>query len=487
LPAPVTPSVSASAPPAQTSSDEQNNIEVYKSISPAVVNITSTVIQYDFFFRAVPSQGAGSGFLIDEKGNILTNYHVISGARSAEVTLSDHSRYPAKLVGRDPLSDLAVLKIEADKPLPYLKFGDSDNLQVGQKVLAIGNPFGFVGTLTTGIISSLGRNIRDESGNVLEEVIQTDAAINPGNSGGPVFQDDRVVGVAFQGIPGLENAGFFIPPPVIDHFLKDVGDGSYDGFPAAGIRVVPLQNPAYRAYLEMSNDSAGARVDSLLPIESTREVLRPDDVLLQVGEYPVGSDGSILFKGNRVFGGAAFQFAQHGENIPLKILRGGKALEVALPVKIYTGDSHLSNQYDRPPRYVVYAGLVFTPLSLDYLKTLGRDWRDVANSEIVYELYYRRHEDPDSARPEPVVLSSTLGHPANVNVRIGGRALIDRIIGLRIERLDDVARAFDSATNTHHVLEFLPNRALETLNRADADRAHPEILKSYSVPQDRRL
>jgi S1-C subfamily serine protease len=197
-----------------TSADEENNIAVYKAASPAVVNITSTIIQYDFFFNAVPSQGTGSGFLIDAKGDIVTNYHVISGARSAEVTLSDHSRYPAQLVGRDPVSDLAVLKIDAKKPLPFLTMGNSDDLQVGRKVLAIGNPFGFEGTLTTGIVSSLGRNIRDENGNMLEDVIQTDAAINPGNSGGPLLNTrGEVIGIN-TAIFGNTNLGIGFAMPI---------------------------------------------------------------------------------------------------------------------------------------------------------------------------------------------------------------------------------------------------------------------------------
>ena len=135
--------------------DEQNNIEIYQRVSPAVVNITSTTIQYDFFLRPFPVPGSGSGFLIDSRGNIVTNYHVVSGARSIEVTLSDRSRHPAKLIGRDRLADLAVIQITDRPNLPYVKLGSSDALQVGQKVLAIGNPFGFQGTLTTGIISAL--------------------------------------------------------------------------------------------------------------------------------------------------------------------------------------------------------------------------------------------------------------------------------------------------------------------------------------------
>ncbi|MBI4464230.1 MAG: trypsin-like peptidase domain-containing protein [Acidobacteria bacterium] len=204
---PPLPSVSVDAPSPAVSSDEQNNIEIYRAVSPAVVNITSTTIQYDFFFNVFPVQGSGSGFLVDDQGNIVTNYHVITGARSVEVTLSDQSRHPARLVGRDPLTDLAVIKIDAKKTLPYVKLGDSAELQVGQKVLAIGNPFGFQGTLTTGVVSALGRNIRDEQGRVLEDLVQTDAAINPGNSGGPLLNArGEVIGIN-TAILGQSNVG----------------------------------------------------------------------------------------------------------------------------------------------------------------------------------------------------------------------------------------------------------------------------------------
>ena len=168
------------------SADEQNNIQVYKAASPAVVNVTTVTLTYDFFLNPVPREGAGSGFLIDSDGKIVTNFHVISGARRVQVALADRSRYPAEVLGYDQRSDLAVLRIQAGRELPYLRLGDSGSLQVGQKVLAIGYPFGqFQNTLTTGVISALGRDVRGRSrGDVLEDVIQTDAAINPGNSAG---------------------------------------------------------------------------------------------------------------------------------------------------------------------------------------------------------------------------------------------------------------------------------------------------------------
>jgi S1-C subfamily serine protease len=183
------PSVKAADKPyVPANSDEANNIEIYKQVSPAVVNITSTTISFDFFFDAVPRQGTGSGCIIDEYGHILTNYHVVEGARLLEVTLSDKSKYKAKMIGADPSNDLAIIKIEPGKKrLQPVHLGSSINLQVGQKVLAIGNPFGFEGTLTTGIISSLHRSIRAENDKLIDDIIQTDAAINPGNSGGPLL------------------------------------------------------------------------------------------------------------------------------------------------------------------------------------------------------------------------------------------------------------------------------------------------------------
>ena len=439
-------------------------------------------------FDSVRRSG-GSGFVVRGK-KIMTNAHVVSWARQILIRrYQDPRPYVARVlfVGHD--CDLALLEVENEEffeGLEPLELGPMP--KVRSTVVTYGYPAGGEQiSYTRGVVSRIEMQTYAHIGNRAFLAVQTDAAINPGNSGGPVVQDDLAVGVAFQGIPGLENAGFCIPPPVIQHFLKDVADGRYEGFPMAGIRIVPLQNPAYRRFLKLADDHTGARIDSLLPIAATEQVLRPDDVLLQVGPYPIGSDGSIMFEGNRVFGSVAFQGAQQGESLSLKIWRDGRALEVSLPLSVYEGDRPLGNQYDVLPRYYVHAGLVFTPLSLDFMKTMGRDMRDLPNAEILYELYYRRAESPQTARPEPIVLASTLAHPVNANLKVAGHALVDRINGLRIEKLEDVVRAFESATNSHHVIEFLPDRALETLDREAAATAHAEILKTYGLPNDRRL
>ena len=182
----------ASAPAGQPtlSSEEETNVRVYKTVSPGVVNITSTVVEYDYYYRPYATEGStGSGCVLDTDGNILTNYHVIQDSESLEVTLSDATKYHAKVVGVDKQNDLAVIRI-ADAPkerLHPIALGDSNALSVGQKVLAIGNPLGLQNTLTIGIVSSLGRRIQTEGGELVDNVIQTDAAINPGNSGGPLL------------------------------------------------------------------------------------------------------------------------------------------------------------------------------------------------------------------------------------------------------------------------------------------------------------
>jgi len=179
-------------------SDEQNNIDIYKNNRLATVNVKSVVMERDFF-RVYPREGLGSGFIINDEGEIVTNFHVINGSRNITVTISgdnDHKEYKATVLGFRRRDDLAMLKIEANRKLPFVHLGDSENLQVGQKVLAIGNPFGFEGTLTTGIVSSLGRNLPNENGVLMEGLIQTDAAINPGNSGGPMFDSrGNVIGI----------------------------------------------------------------------------------------------------------------------------------------------------------------------------------------------------------------------------------------------------------------------------------------------------
>ncbi|MBI3669728.1 MAG: trypsin-like peptidase domain-containing protein [Acidobacteria bacterium] len=181
-----------------------------------MANIVTRTVEYDFFFNPVPVQGAGSGFVIDPRGHILTNYHVVQEAQTIEVTLGDQSRYPAKFIGADQRNDVALIKIDPrGRKLTTLTMGDSTTLQVGQHVLAVGNPFGFQSTLTTGVVSALGRTVQTSQTTFIDEAIQTDAAINQGNSGGPLMNSHgEVIGIntaIFTPTGTTAGIGFAIP------------------------------------------------------------------------------------------------------------------------------------------------------------------------------------------------------------------------------------------------------------------------------------
>ena len=221
--------------------DEQNNIDVYRNARDATVNITSVVYRETWFAQIYPEQGAGSGFIVTPDGEILTNNHVVSGGSAQlTVTLADKKSYKAKVLFVDPRDDLALVKIEAGRKLPALRLGDSDAAVVGQKVLAIGNPFGFGGTLTTGIVSSLGRTIQTEESRELEGMIQTDAAINPGNSGGPLLDSHgNVIGIntAIYGSQGNIGLGFAMPINRAKSILDEYQQKGHISRPTLGIDV----------------------------------------------------------------------------------------------------------------------------------------------------------------------------------------------------------------------------------------------------------
>jgi S1-C subfamily serine protease len=222
------------------SPEEEINISVYQAMSSGVVNITSTVVSYDFFLNPIPQEGSGSGSIIDKAGHILTNYHVIEGAQSLDVTLLDGSKWKAKVIGVDPNNDLAVIRINAPpNKLIVVPFGDSTALEVGQKVLAIGNPFGLAGTLTVGIVSSLGRTMRARNNRLMSGIVQTDAAINPGNSGGPLLNSKgEMVGIntaIFSPVGASIGIGFAVPVNTAKKVVSQLIRKGYVSYPWLGI------------------------------------------------------------------------------------------------------------------------------------------------------------------------------------------------------------------------------------------------------------
>ena len=286
------------------SADEQNNIDIYKSNRLATVHVTSVVYERDFFFRVYPSQGTGSGFVINEDGQIVTNFHVVKGSQNITVTLADQKIYKAKVLGIARRDDLALIKIQPDHKLPFVQLGDSDNLQVGQKVLAIGNPFGLDFTLTTGIVSSLGRSLDNDDQTTLDGLIQTDAAINPGNSGGPLLDSrGNVIGVNTaifspqngSGESGSIGIGFAMPISRVKAMLEEYHSTGRISRPVLGIsRVVLIQGDLAEA-LELPS-SGGLLIEGLESNSpATAAGLKgPSRTVIAGGMYRIGIGGDLI-------------------------------------------------------------------------------------------------------------------------------------------------------------------------------------------------
>jgi S1-C subfamily serine protease len=317
------------------SAEEQNNIDIYRSAREATVNITSQVYRQNWFFQVYPEKGTGSGFLINADGEILTNYHVVKGAAQLTVKLTDQKVYKAKVLGTDTSHDLALIKIEAGRKLPTLRLGDSDALVVGQKVEAIGNPFGFDGTLTTGIVSSLGRDIQTED-EKLEGMIQTDAAINPGNSGGPLLDSHgNVIGIntAIYG-QGNMGIGFAMPINRAKVMLTEFQARGRVSVPWLGVREVWVSGDlAEMLNLPAKGGLLIQEVENGSPAEDAG-LRGPRRQVMVGGTYPLNIDGDLIVavEGQPVDTADTLRRAMNrkrsGDALALTVYRNGHNVEI---------------------------------------------------------------------------------------------------------------------------------------------------------------
>jgi S1-C subfamily serine protease len=325
------------ASPQTYDAEEQVNIGVYKKVVPSVVNVTSRLVQFDFFYGEVPEEGQGSGFIIDHAGHILTNYHVVANARQVEVLLQNKKRYPAQVVGVDHINDLAVIQIKGEN-LDPITLGDSKHLVVGQKVYAIGNPFGLNGTMTRGIISSI-RPVRGPSGNLMDEAIQTDAAINPGNSGGPLLNSrGEVIGInTFIVGPSGQSSGlgFAIPINTAKAVLNDLITLGRVRRPSLGIRSLPI-GPALADQMGLAADS-GVLILQVTPGGAAEHAgLRGGDERAYLGNIPIylGGDLIVAIDNDEIHDqqdlSQAMNHHRAGDSVRVTVYRSKKKMEVSV-------------------------------------------------------------------------------------------------------------------------------------------------------------
>lgn len=318
--------------------EEQNNIEVYRTLSPGVVFIHSTSYARDFLGFVEPQEGSGSGSIIDEQGNILTNYHVIEGAQKLSVSLGGQKAYAARIVGGDPDTDLAVIRLieKPAGPLTVIPLGDSDKLVVGQKVLAIGNPFGLDRTLTTGVISGLQRPIRARNSRLIEGAIQTDASINPGNSGGPLLDSHgRMIGINSQILsPSGTSAGvgFAVPVSIAKRIVPQILQTGQVRRPKLGISTrdvgtirnqvdLPVSEGVLIVQVARGGAAAAAGLRGLQPTE---------DGEVELGDIIVGIDNEKIANNDDIF--RALDKHKVGDVVSVEIWRDGRRMSV--PVRL---------------------------------------------------------------------------------------------------------------------------------------------------------
>jgi S1-C subfamily serine protease len=305
---------------------EKRVMEVYERVSPAVVNVTTQVLRRSFFFEAIPEEGAGSGFVIDTDGHIVTNFHVIEGAQRIEVTFIDESTIPAEIVGADRRNDIAVLRVESlPSGVVPVELGRSTSLEVGQRAIAIGNPFGqFGSTLTTGVVSALDRTLESQDGRQMSGIIQTDAAINRGNSGGPLLDSaGRVIGInsaIFSPSGTSAGVGFAIPVDTLHRLLPDLLALGRYRHPWLGVRYGYRITPGLADILELPVDQG------LLLVELFRDgPLASNGVL--------GAQREVILGNQRVFAGGDILMAIDGEAVT-----SIESLQTILETKYQVGD-----------------------------------------------------------------------------------------------------------------------------------------------------
>jgi S1-C subfamily serine protease len=323
--------------PMELLGDEAIYVKIYSQAAPAVANIVTRTLEYDVFMEPVPVEGAGSGFVIDPRGYILTNFHVVQGAQAISVILGDRSHYEAKFIGADERNDIALVKIDPKgKTLPALTMGDSENLQVGQRVLAIGNPFGFQSTLTTGVVSALGRTVQTGQTTVIDGAIQTDAAINQGNSGGPLLNSHgEVIGInsaIYTPSGTTAGIGFAIPISTARQIAQDLINEGRVRRASMGVEARVLSAPVAEALHLPVNE--GLLLESVNPGgPAAKAGLRGGDrqAVLGMRRILLGGDVITAIDGRSITGQMDLSLALNrkrpGDTVKVDYYRGGQKME----------------------------------------------------------------------------------------------------------------------------------------------------------------
>lgn len=427
------------------------------------------------------SGGIGTGFVVG-KNRILTNAHVVSNAKRLIVTTHGNpTKYPAKVEFIAHDCDLAMLSLEdfSDfEKFPVFTLGVVPELE--SQVRVIGYPIGGERlSVTRGIVSRIDFSSYSHSRADQHLVIQIDAAINPGNSGGPVLQDGKVIGVAFQGRRDADNTGYIIPTPVINRFLKDIDDGSYDHYVDLAIGTFPLFNPAMREALRLPPDGNGILVSNVVAGGSCDGILKPGDILVSINGNPIDSAGQILIDGAKVDLNEIVERKFAGDTVQLRFRSEGTWHDQDVVLKTLPQNQMYAIQYEKRPRYLVFAGLVFQPLDTNLYA--ARSFKDFHVRKL-YQDYLP--EAVFKQREDIVILTRIEDDPINSRIEGFTGMVVDKVNGSHVGSLRELSKLLAASPESgHFVIEFLGGIRPIILPAAEVTAANMRIQDTYGIDQ----
>lgn len=428
---------------------------------------------------------SGSGCVI--AGNrILTNAHVVSDQTFIQVrSFGNSKKYEARVEAVSHEADLALLKVDDRtffQGITPLAIGDLP--QVQRDVVVYGFPYGGDTLSTTkGVVSRIEHQVYTHSLMAMLAV-QIDAAINLGSSGGPVLERDRVVGVAMQYMGSAENIGYMVPAPLIKHFLEDLEDGRYDGFPDDGIVCQAMENQGLRRKYRLAGDQSGCLVYRVAPGSPAEGVVFPGDVILKIDGHAIADNGTVEFRPKERTSMNYFaQLHQLGEELSLDVWRGGQGVQVKMVLDVQAGVNQLvpAERHDVRPSYYIFGGLIFSPLSVNYLKTWGNNWFNDAPKNLLARYYFEHLERQGE---EVVNLVRVLPAEVNKGYHDSGDYRIVMVNGEKINNLKDLIRIVESSRDEFVVFTDRWGGAI-VLDRKVAVAENGKILAKYRVPADR--
>ena len=445
-----------------------------------IFTVSNNPDYYQPWQMAGQSSSNGSGCII--KGNlILTNAHVVSNQTFVQVLKSGESKkYVAKVGAIDHECDLALLYVPDKDFYAGVNPIDIGSMpKPGDKVKVLGFPIGGDKlSVTEGVVSRI--EIGKYSHSLREFVtIQTDAAINPGNSGGPMFYKDKIAGVAFQGMGKSQSIGYAIPAVVIKHFLKDLEDGRYGGFPSLGIIWQNLENESYRGKLGLIKKQTGVVVTGVEYGSSGWGVLKEGDVILSVDKVKIENDGTVPYgSGSRIDFSYITDMKYSGQEITLDVIRDKKPVKLKTVMKNYKPLIPWT-EYDKKPDYYIYGGLVFIPMTINYIYKL---WDAGGQRPVILDRVLFEGATPE--RKEVIVLLQVLADETNKGYHDFSDNILKKVEGKSVKDIRELTEIIESVTDKFIEIEF-DDRKKIVLKTSESREASPKILERYGIGSDR--